>query len=150
MKLIRWTPARSGRDLLAVQEQLNRMFEDVFSRPAFADDLAPLFAPPADIHETADEFVVHMDLPGMTLKEIKVSLAGEMLVIRGERKSEVPAEGVNRHRVERVYGAFERTFELGAPLRSDSVQATYRDGVLTVRVPKAEHAKAREIPVQSS
>jgi HSP20 family protein len=150
MKLVRWTPSRTGREWFAMQEQLNRIFDDMLARPAFSDDLAPLFAPPADIHETAEEFVVRMDLPGMTLQDIKVSLAGETLVIRGERKREKVENGVTPHRSERLYGAFERAFELGAPVRGDAVHAAYRDGVLEVRVPKAEHARVREIQIQSS
>ncbi len=149
MRLTRWTPARSGRDLMTVQDELNRLFEDVFARSPFANDLAPLFAPPADIHETPEDFVVKMDLPGMTLKDVKVSLAGDTLTIRGERKEEKVENETHRHRVERVLGAFERTFELGAPLSSDRVKATYHDGVLEVRVPKAETAKVREIEIQS-
>jgi HSP20 family protein len=150
MKLIRWTPARTERDVQAFQNQINRMFEDVFARPAYSNDLAPLFAPPADIHETPEEFVVNMDLPGVTLNDIKVSLAGDTLIIRGERKVETTDKEINRHRVERVYGEFERSFELGTSLRGDAVNATYRDGVLTVRIPKAEQARVREIEIRSS
>jgi HSP20 family protein len=112
--------------------------------------LAPLFAPPADIHETADEFVVKMDLPGVSQKDIKINLTGDALVVRGERTQEKTENGVSRHRVERVYGSFERAFTLPASLRGDRVKATYKDGVLEIHVPKAEEAKVREIEIQAS
>jgi len=150
MALIRWMPARSGRELVSLRDSFDKLFDDIVTGSPWAGDLAPLFAPPADIHETADEFVVKMDLPGVSLKDIKVNLTGDTLVIRGERAQDKTEEGASRHRVERIHGSFERIFGLRAPLRGDQVKATYKDGVLEIRVPKAEEAKVREIEIQAS
>ena len=150
MTLIRWRPARNGQELVSLRDTFDKIFDDMVTGSPWAGDLAPLFAPSADIHETADAFVVKLDLPGVSLKDIKVNLTRETLVIRGERAQEKTENGVSRHRVERVYGSFERTFVLRAPLRGDEVKATYKDGVLEIRVPKAEEAKVREIEIQAS
>ena len=150
MALIRWMPSRTGHELVSLRDTFDKLFDEMVTGSPWAGDLAPLFAPPADIHETPDEFVIKLDLPGVSLKDIKVNLTGESLVIRGERTQEKAENGVSRHRVERVYGSFERTFTLRAPLRGDQVKATYKDGVLEVHVPKAEEAKVREIEIQVS
>jgi HSP20 family protein len=91
--------------------------------------------------------VIKADLPGVSQKDVKVSLMGDTLVIRGERRSEKNDE-TTPLRIERSYGMFERSFTLGAPVRSDQVKATYRDGVLEIHVPKAEEARLREIDIQ--
>ena len=150
MRLTRWTPTRSGRELATVHDEFNRLLEDLFVAPTYSNDLAPLFAPPADIRETPEEFVLKMDLPGVSPSDVKVSLSGDILMIRGERKQEKATDGITRHRVERVYGSFERTFQLGAPVRGDQINAIYRDGVLEVHVPKAEEARVREIEVRTT
>ncbi|MGH7743087.1 MAG: Hsp20/alpha crystallin family protein [Candidatus Eiseniibacteriota bacterium] len=150
MTLVRWMPSRSGRELVSLRDSFDKIFGEMLTGSPWAGDLAPLFAPPADIHETADEFVVKLDLPGVSLKDIKVNLTGETLSVRGERSQEKNENGASRHRVERVYGSFERTFTLRAPLRGDQVKATYKDGVLEIHVPKADEAKVREIEIQVS
>ena len=92
--------------------------------------------------------MVRVDLPGVDQKDVKVSVVGDTLTIRGERKQDATQSEGNLHRVERVYGSFERTFTLGTSVRNDAVRATYRGGVLEVHVPKAEEAQAREIEIQ--
>jgi HSP20 family protein len=146
MTLIRWNPSRS-RDLATFQDDMNRLFEGFFSRAPLHADTA-WFAPPVDLEETAEEFVLRVDLPGVSQKDVKVSLMGDTLTIRGERKSETTKDSGSLHRNERIHGVFERTFTLGTPVRNDQVKAQYRDGVLEVRVPKAEEAKLREVEVQ--
>ena len=148
MRLTRWAPARTGRELATIHDEFDRMLEDFFGSSSVSKDLAPMFAPPADIHETPEEFVLKMDVPGVASKDVKVSLTGDTLVIRGERKDE-KTDGT-RHRIERVYGSFERSFQLGSRVRADQIKATYRDGVLEVHVPKAEEAKVREIEVHTA
>ena len=147
MALIRWNSSYpAGRDLLAIQDELNR-FADSFFRPVPRDNGG--FAPVVDIEETPEEFVLQLDLPGIKQKDVKVSLMGDTLTIRGERKLEKQEkEDGNTLRVERAFGTFERSFTLHAPVRADGVKASYKDGVLEVRVPKADEARLREIEVQ--
>jgi HSP20 family protein len=111
-------------------------------------ELPDAFFPAVDIEEVGDEFILRADLPGVSQKDVKVSLMGETLTIRGERKQETSKADATAVRFERLYGTFERTFTLGVPVRNDKVRALYRDGVLEIHVPKAEEAKLKEIEVQ--
>lgn len=150
MTLIRWSPAPFAalRDLPNIQDEVNRLFDSAFIRGPLRGDLNAVFTPLVDVEETAEEFILRADLPGVTQKDVKVSLMGDTLTIRGERKRETAAKDGSHHRIERLYGTFERSFTLGSPVRNDKVKAQYRDGVLEVRVPKAEEARIREVEVQ--
>ena len=146
--LIRWN-SNPARDLLGIRDDVDRLFESVFqSRVPALGDSASAFAPPVDIAESDEGFTIRVDLPGIQQKDVKVSLLGDVLTIRGERQQTQETQGQNLHRVERRYGTFERTFSLGVAVRADQVTASYRDGVLEIHVPKAEEAKVREIQVQ--
>ena len=147
MSIIRWTPRRNGSDLTAFGPEMDRLFENFFTPVALKSDKASL-TPAVDVEETPDAYVFHVDLPGVNAKDVKVTASGDTLTLRGERKrQEQKTEGA-LHRIERQYGAFERSFTLGTPVRADQVKAAYRDGVLEIRVPKADEARAREIEVQ--
>lgn len=150
MTLIRWspTPFTPLPDLPAIQEEVNELLNSFFTRGALRGDLQPVFAPSVDIEETPEEFILRADLPGVAQQDVKVSLMGDTLTLRGTRRQESGTGTGNLRRVERSYGMFERTFTLRAPVRSDQVKAQYRDGVLEVRVPKAEEARMREIEVK--
>ena len=148
MTLVRFLPGRS-RDLTNFRTEMDQLFESFFgNRPYYAPADADLITPPVDIEETSEGYVIRADLPGMTEKDVKVNLVGDTLTLRGERKREVESKGGNVHRSERLFGTFERTFTLPAPVRGDKVKASYRNGVLEVSVPKAEEARVREIEVQ--
>lgn len=148
MALIRWSPVLTpARDMIRIQDEMSRLFGDFFGRASLRTDVESAFNPAIDIEETPEEFVVRADLPGLTQKDVKVSLMGGTLTLRGERKQESTHKEGNLHRVERLFGSFERSFTLGTPVRNEKVTATYRDGVLEVRVPKAEEARLKEIQV---
>ena len=151
MTLIRWSPTSVAplREISSVQDEVNRLFDGIFTRGSLRGDLSAIFTPAVDIEETAEEFVVRVDLPGVAQKDVKVSLIGDTLTLRGERHSESKNEGSHTQRRERVHGTFERSFKMGRTVRADQVKAQYRDGVLEVRVPKAEEARVREIEVQA-
>jgi len=151
MTLVRFLPGRS-RDLGAFRNEMEQLFDSFFTNRPFysAPDAESLMAPPVDVEETSEGYVFRADLPGMTEKDVKVSLVGDTLTLRGERKRESETQSGNVHRTERLFGAFERTFTLPAPVRGDQVKASYRNGVLEIRVPKAEEARVREIEVQVS
>ena len=150
MTLMRWspTPFTPLHDVSSIQDEVNRLFDGIFTRDTLRGDLNGIFTPAVDIEETPEEFVLRADLPGVSQKDVKVSLVGDTITIRGERLTQNAAKGANQHRVERVHGTFERSFTLGTPVRNDQVKAQYRDGVLEVHVPKADQARVREIEVQ--
>jgi len=146
MTLVRWTPRfHPSRDL----DDVSRFIDSFFRGNATRAETMP-FTPEVDIEETPEAFVLRADLPGVPQKDVKVSLMGDTLTIRGERKEEKSATSGNLLRVERQAGVFERSFTLGASVRGDGVKATYRDGVLEVHVPKADQARVREIEIQGS
>lgn len=142
----RWNPIR---DFASVQDEMNRVLNDVFGSRSLTDEGgAVVWHPPIDIEEQPDRYTVHVELPGMKLEDIKITLEDNRLVIRGEKTRTEEQKNATFHKLERVYGTFERSFTLNHAVKSDKIEATYRDGVLEVTIPKAEEAKAREIPIK--
>jgi HSP20 family protein len=110
-----------------------------------------MWVPAVDVYETKDDIVLSFDLPGMTEKDVSLSITGDLLTVKGERRFERNGAGQdNYHRVERIYGRFERTVQLPTGVQADKVKAAYRDGVLEVKLPKAEEVKPREIKIDVS
>jgi HSP20 family protein len=119
------------------QDELDRLFESPLTG----------WAPALDVKEDKDNFIIRAELPGLKREDIEVSLQDGALVISGERKEEKVEEGVEVHRQERYYGKFQRALTLPEPVSSNKVKADYKDGVLTVTLPKAEEAKPKKIDV---
>ena len=105
--------------------------------------------PPFDVAETAEEIVVKAELPGMEIKDMDITLTDGLLTIKGEKKKEKEDKQEHYHRVERVHGSFSRSFRLPAEIKADAIDAKYKDGVLTVSLPKAEEVKPKRIEVTS-
>ena len=141
MKLIRYErpglawPA-FGR-LADLQDEFDRLFESPLTA----------WSPALDVREDKDNFIIRAELPGLKREDIEVSLQDGALVISGERKFEKAEEGVEVHRQERYYGKFQRALTLPEPVAADKVKADYKDGVLTVTLPKTEEAKPKKIDV---
>jgi len=108
-----------------------------------------VLTPAFDISEADNEIHVKAELPGMDPREIEITLTGDLLTIKGEKKEETEEKGENYHRRERRYGSFSRSFRLPVEVKADSINAGYKDGVLTVTLPKGEEEKARRIEVTS-
>lgn len=108
------------------------------------------WAPSVDVSETAKEVIVKAELPGMDPKEIEVSVRGDILTLGGERKQEKEEKGENFHRVERSYGSFSRSVQLPAEVDAAKVDATYKDGVLKITMPKTKAAAAKKIQVKTA
>lgn len=132
--------------------RLRREMEEVFGRLVEAPQLgrgAPF--PPVNLYETADGYVLTAEFPGLEPKDVDVSIEGNRVTLRGERKIEVPDDKqTSLHRRERQSGIFRRTVELPAPTDSEKAQALYRNGVLWLRIPKAPEHQPRRIAVQGS
>jgi len=144
----RWEPFRNLSD---IQGEVNRLFETFAGRPAGTTmTSARTWMPPVDMTETADDLVLAVEIPGIREKEVSVSITGDLLSIKGERRWEQDGKDGKDNTVlhtERVYGQFERLIQLPFAVQADKVKATYRDGVLEVRLPKAEEVKPRTIKV---
>ncbi len=104
--------------------------------------------PPVDIQETEEAFVLSAELPGLTKKDIEISIENSTLRLSGERKFERNVDKENYHRVERAYGSFSRSFSLPSQIDAEKVDANFKDGVLTITIPKAEHARPRRIAIK--
>lgn len=144
MRLVtRWDPQHG---LSGLQEQVNRLFESSF--PGRSDNSAlTTWAPAVDIYETEDELVVKADLPDVSEKDLDVRIENNTLTIRGERKFEKKVEEENYLRVERTYGSFSRSFSLPNTVNSEAIKAEYKNGVLTVELPKRAESKPKQIKV---
>jgi len=139
----RWDPFR-GVGVGDIQTEVNRLFDNFSGRTKAGAD--PTWLPAVDIHETKDDIVLSFDIPGVSEKDVQVSITGDLLTVRGERRFERESSD-SYHRVERLYGRFERSVQLPMVVQTDKVKASYRDGVLTIHLPKAEEVKPREIKI---
>jgi HSP20 family protein len=132
------------------------MMEDFFGRRArpwwperwFRGEDLDVRAPTVDVYEEKDDIVVKAELPGMDKDNIEVNLTDHTLTIKGEKKKEEEVKEENYHRSERSYGSFLRTLELPKDVHADKVKASFKNGILEVRMPKTEEAKAKEIKVK--
>ena len=150
MNLIGSTPLHDMTpflDMTLFHDRMNRLFESTLHRLPEEADAMSVWVPAADIYETDDNLVVTSDLPGVDLKELDVRVENNVLSIRGERQFEPTVENEKFHRVERLYGRFERSLALATPVDADKIQATYQDGVLRICLPKAETAKPKRVQI---
>jgi HSP20 family protein len=136
------TNQQSGNELQQLQQRMNRLFEG-------GANGAQLWAPVVDVTENENEIVLEAELPGMKKDEIDIQLNGDTLTLRGERQIEQSQKDEQYHRVERQYGAWQRSFQIEIPIDAQKVSADYESGVLTVRLPKAEEIKPRQIEIKS-
>lgn len=151
MELSRWNsefPAFRG--LLSLQHDMNRIVDEFFRGDLLAD--GSLFqrdwSPAVDITENAERYTLNAELPGMSKEDVQVTLENNVLTIRGQKKANTEQKEGDVHRIERRYGSFERSFTLPATVDVNKIDAQYKDGVLTLTLPKAEEAKPRAIDVK--
>lgn len=124
-----------------------KAFEDTMSR-LFVEPSGRPWVPPVDIMETENELIVKADVPDVKLEDIDLRIESGTLTLRGERKFEKKTEKGGFHRMERSYGSFERVFTLPDTVDPEHVKADYKNGVLTVTLPKKEIAKPRQVKVE--
>ena len=142
----RWDPFRNMSD---IQGEVNRLFESFLGRPAVSGvgSAVRTWVPVLDMHETKDEVVLNFELPGISEKDVVLSITGDLLTLKGERTANREFKDENAYAAERVYGKFERNVQLPMPVEAGKVKATYRDGVLEVKLPKAEEVKPKAIKI---
>jgi HSP20 family protein len=146
MTLVRWEP----RGIFGLRHEIDRLFDRYWQRQEPGEAFpTTAWTPTVDISEHEDAFKVKADLPGLSRDDIKLRITGNVLTISGERKSEKTegANGQSYHRVERVYGSFSRSFSLPSAVDEGEVAAQFKDGVLTVTLPKSKAALPKEIKV---
>ena len=150
------TPWRPFMDLTRWERDMDRMMEDFLGRRVrpwwperlFRTDELDVRAPAVDVFEEKDDIVVKAEVPGMDKDNIEVKLTDHTLTIKGEKKKAEEVKEENYYRSERSYGSFFRTLELPKDVHAEKVKATFKNGVLEVRMPKTEEAKAKEVKVK--
>jgi HSP20 family protein len=143
MEVVRWEPFAGLRD---VHSFFNELWDDNSTRPRAQLDSVQWY-PPVDVLESKDSYLIRAELPGMKREDIHLEVKDGTLILSGERKSETPAEGVEYRRVERFNAKFWRHFSLPETVKTDGIEAIYKDGILEVRMPKMDEAKPRQIEI---
>ncbi len=150
------TPWRPFMDLARWEREMDRMMEDFFGRRRrswwperwLRPGEGELGAPAIDLFEDKDDIVIKAELPGMNKDDVEVNLSDRSLTIKGEKKKEEEIKEENYYRCERSYGSFVRSLELPKDVHFDKVKASFKNGVLEIRLPKTEEAKTKEIKVK--
>lgn len=141
--LVPWTEG-------SLRKEMDRLFERFFE-PAWRDmPTLGEWSPTVDVSEDKDTVTVKAELPGVEQKDIVVSLQEGMLMIKGEKRAEKEEKDKRYHRVERSYGAFYRSVQLPSAVDAGKVAATFKDGVVTITLPKAPEAKGTTIPIKAA
>ena len=152
MNIVKWqrptlTTWPSFGRLSDLRDEIDRLFESPLTELTGTSNLLSGWTPALDVYEDKDNYTVKAELPGMKKEEIEVSLHEGTLSISGERKSESKHEDAEVYRAERFFGRFQRTVSLPSAVAADKVKAAYKDGVLTITLPKTEEAKPKHIDV---
>jgi len=142
MALIRWQPFR---EIDALQREMNRLFDSLTADMTSLSNGA--FMPAAELHETANAIHLKLEVPGIDAKDLDIQVSADAVSVSGERKSESTSEDKGVKRTEFRYGRFQRVFQLPARIQNDHVTADYKDGILTITLPKAEGEKTKVVKV---
>lgn len=149
--LTRWNPARESANL---QRRMERLFDEMVGqglwRTGDEQSLRGAWVPAINILEKDDSMQITADLPGLNPEDVEVTVEQGVLNIRGERKFEEAAEGETFHRVERLYGVFERNFTLPNSIDTDKIEAKFNNGVMVLTLPKREESKPRSVKIKVS
>jgi len=138
--LMLWNP-------FAEIERIRREFDRLLEELVPIEEGERLFAPVVDVYETDQDLVVKAELPGVKKENVEVSIRDNALHIKGEKKEEKEEKTETYHRVERVYGKFERVIPLPTDVKVEAAKAEFKDGVLEIRIPKAEGSKEKKIEI---
>ena len=146
MTTTRWDPFR---DLMAIQDRMNRLFQETLARQRGQEELeVGQWSPAVDIFETGDRIVVRADLPGLEQSEIEIRVDDNTLTLRGDRRPSSEVKPEDFHRAERPHGPFMRSFSLPQNIDQAAIKAAHRNGVLEVVLPRKPEAKASSIKVE--
>lgn len=142
MSIIRWEPFRR---IPSLQREMEKAWADMVEPWSFVQSSVSM--PSIDLAETESEVVVKADLPGMSDKEIEVTISDNVLSIKGEKRAEKEEKGKRFHRVERSYGSFFRSVALPAHVDQEKASAKFENGVLEIKIPKSEEAKPKKVEI---
>ncbi len=138
-----------GNGMTVLRNEMDRLFDRIWEGQIPTRDMAG-WTPVLDFSETKDSFIMKMEVPGIDPKEIKVSLQDHVLTVSGERNKEEEEKDERFYRLERSYGAFTRSLRLPMPVDETKVNALFKNGVLTISIPKAEASKGMLVPIKTA
>ncbi len=146
MSLVRWDPFRN---VATLQDRINRMFDEAFFRSKDFDEEVSLasWKPTVDIYDTDDAIILKVELPGVDKEKVTVDVKDNVLTLKGERSIDKEIKEENYCRRERSFGSFHRSFTLPTTVNPEDIKAAYKDGILTVEVPKPEEKKPKQITI---
>ncbi len=146
MAVSRWDPFR---DLMSIQNELNRLFGRTYGGEGGETVRGVAWAPPLDVYETGDRFVINVELPGVAPDQVDISVEDSTLMITGERRFYEGVAEDSFHRVERRFGTFGRTLTLPSNANLEGIEASFDAGILTIDVPKVEEAKPKKVQIKA-
>jgi len=147
MSLIRWR--EPGQELRRLKDDFSTLMDDFFGRPLLPTRWGREVSPGVDIYETGSEVVVKLEVPGIEKKDLDISITDTDLTVKGEVRKEEEVKEENYYRRERRYGSFSRTIPLPGPVQTGAAKASFKDGVLEIRIPKTpeEQAKVKKVAI---
>ena len=148
MNIMRWNP---WNEVSALQDRINRLFEDSFpaQRASANEPLPGEWQPVVDVFDTEDAILVQAELPGLKKEDISIEVKENVLTLKGERNEDKEVKAENYYRRERCFGRFQRSFNLPAAVDPEKIVASYKDGVLKVKITKPEEKKPKQIEIKS-
>jgi HSP20 family protein len=141
-------PYKPFGDLANLREEMDRMLNRFFGEWPTTESFRGEWAPSLDVSESKENIVVRAEVPGIDAKDIDISLANDVLTIKGQKEQEREEKEENYHRVERSYGSFSRSVRLPREVSSDKIKASYKNGILKITLPKSEEAREIKIKVE--
>ena len=146
MAIARWDPFR---DVATLQDRINRIFNESFGRSRDLDEEVSLYdwSPPVDIYDTGDGIVLKVELPGVNKDDVSVEVKDNVLTLKGERLLDPKIKDEHYYRKERSFGKFNRSFSLQEPIKPDLIKASFKNGVLTVEIPRLEDERPKQVTV---
>lgn len=146
MTVVKWNPWST---LPTLQDRINRLFDEVFPASESREDVGLFdWRPVVDTYEKDDAVVIKAELPGVKKEDITIDVRDNVLILKGERTHDKDIEEKNYHRRERFYGRFQRSFSLPEAVDPEKIEASYKDGILEVKLPKLETKKAKKIEIK--
>jgi HSP20 family protein len=151
-EIVNWTPFREVipfRDFEGMRKEMDRLWGSLFEGGLKRGGNGEVqWIPSLDLSETKSDLVVNAELPGIDPKDVDISLNDGLLTIQGERKQEKEEKGEDFHHIERTYGSFSRSVRLPKEVKQDKINASFKNGVLKIVLPKSEEAKKKEIKIK--
>lgn len=145
MEIIPWKPFG---EVSSLRKEMDNLWNNFLGETAFPGSFSKDWLPSVDVSETDDQLVIKAELPGLDAKDVNVSISGDVLTVKGEKKKEEEKEDEHFHSSERYYGSFQRSFRLPANIKTDEVDATYDKGILQLRLRKTAESKKKEIEIK--